>query len=189
MIFHGRHPSELWAPRLWRGFIFEINLGKRFLKLSYNIISRWKFIITIINYCLAAYCLPMLLDILFENWLWLRLQRFSPRTSKSFCTSCAYCKVWVCFCSDAVCFNDSASLRRGSLLRRKHWHTKFLLFAFALCAPLTGNFCICRNSKYCYFEAQAEKAYPNLCRQIIIYNISNRLFKIFYSWKNAVGLV
>ena len=40
---------------------------------------------------------------------------------------------------------------------------------------------LCRNSKYCYFEAQAEKAYPNLCRQIIIYNISNRLFKIFYS--------
>ena len=28
---------------------------------------------------------------------------------------------------------------------------------------------LCRNSKYCYFEAQAEKAYPNLCRQTIIY--------------------
>ena len=34
----------------------------------------------------------MLLDILFENWLRLRLQRFSPRTSKSIGGNFANCK-------------------------------------------------------------------------------------------------
>ena len=73
-----------------------------------------------INYCLVAYCLQKFLDILFENWLRLRLQRFSPRTSKSFCASSAYCKVWVCFCSDSA---EIASIAISKPKQKKHTQT------------------------------------------------------------------